>query len=83
MCCIARRTVASVHGVLRRGEKRPSKGEETVCDCAERSVMMKSSPGSPFVVVEAELLLELLIVALDAPAKLGQVHESLERRCVG
>jgi hypothetical protein len=29
--------------------------------------MVKAAPSSPFVVTEADLLLELLMVALDAP----------------
>src|ERR1700745_3276821 len=40
--------------------------------------MMEAAPAAPFVVTKPDLLLELLIVALDAPAQLGQIDEPLE-----
>src|SRR6185436_10103655 len=40
--------------------------------------MMQAAPPSPFVVTETDLLLELLIVALDAPAQLGQVDQLVD-----
>src|ERR1700752_3023823 len=40
--------------------------------------MMEATPAAPFVVAEPDLLLELLIVALDAPAQLGQIDELRE-----
>src|SRR3979490_558869 len=40
--------------------------------------MMEATPAAPFVVTEPDLLLELLIVALDAPAQLGQIDELRE-----
>jgi hypothetical protein len=52
-----RRIVASVHGGLLRGGKRPAKGEESVRDGAERRVVVEASPHSTFEVVEADLLL--------------------------
>jgi hypothetical protein len=73
--CIALRTIGSVQRRILRGKKRPTKGEETVCHGAQRAVVMKASPRSAFEVVEAKLLLEFLVVALDAPAKFGQAHE--------
>jgi len=39
---------------------------------------MEASPTAAFEVPEAEFLLELLIVALDAPAQLGQIDHALE-----
>jgi hypothetical protein len=38
-------------------------------------VVVEASPATAFVVTEADLLLELLIVPLDAPAQLGLVDE--------
>jgi hypothetical protein len=35
--------------------------------------MMEATPSAAFEMPEADLLLELLIVALDAPAQLGNV----------
>ena len=37
--------------------------------------MMEATPAAPFVVAKPDLLLEVLIVALDAPAQLGQIDE--------
>src|SRR5246127_5140698 len=46
-------------------------------------VMVKSAPASPFIMTEPELLLQVLIVALDAPAHLGHEHKLLEGRLFG
>jgi hypothetical protein len=35
--------------------------------------MVGTRPPSPLIVAKADLLLELLIVALDAPVQLGQI----------
>ena len=40
-------------------------------------VMMETHPASPLVVREAELLLEFLVVTLDAPAHLGYEDQLL------
>src|SRR6478609_12240676 len=40
--------------------------------------MMEAAPAASLVVTEPDLLLELLIVALDAPAQLGQIDQPLE-----
>src|SRR5580704_12046742 len=37
--------------------------------------VVKASPASSFIVIEPELLLEFLIVALDPPAQFGRFHE--------
>ena len=37
--------------------------------------MMEATPAAPFVVTEPDLLLEFLIVALDAPAQLGEIDQ--------
>ena len=39
---------------------------------------MEAAPPAPFIVPKSDLLLELLIVALDAPAQLGKVDELAE-----
>jgi len=43
---------------------------------------MESSPASTLVVVEADLLLQVLEVALDAPSELGGIDERRDR-CAG
>src|SRR5260370_24149471 len=42
--------------------------------------MMKSAPSAPFEMVQSELLLEFLIVALDAPSQFRHSDELPERR---
>src|SRR5712692_6477307 len=41
--------------------------------------MIKAPPTAPLEMVQPELILELLIVALDAPAELGQADEGRDR----
>src|SRR5687768_9131765 len=43
-------------------------------------MMMEPSPAAALEMIEAELILELLIVALDAPAQLGEADEVGDRR---
>ena len=38
-------------------------------------MMMEPAPTSPFEVAKPDLLLEILIVALDAPAQLGLIDQ--------
>ena len=40
--------------------------------------MMEAAPSAPFEMPEPDLLLELLIVALDAPAQLGEIDQAVE-----
>jgi len=42
-------------------------------------MMVKASPAATFEMIEANFLLELFVVALDAPAELGQPYELLAR----
>ena len=49
--------------------------QESVSRDAERHVVVKASPASPFIVIEAEFLLEFLIVAFDPPAHFGGCNE--------
>ena len=60
------RVLSSEGGIELRSETQESVG----CD-AERHVMVKASPASTFIVIEAQFLLEFLIVALDPPAQFG------------
>ena len=41
--------------------------------------MVEAAPAAPFVVPEAEFLLEFLIIALDPPAQLGEIDQVAER----
>jgi hypothetical protein len=43
------------------------------CD-AQDGVMVKATPGSSFIMAQSQLLFEFLIVTLDDPTVLGQLH---------
>ena len=45
---------------------------------AQGGVMMEAALASALIVPEPESLLELLIVALDPPAQLSELHEAVE-----
>ena len=45
--------------------------------------MVEAAPAAAFVVPEPNLLLELLVVALDAPAQLGEIDQALEGDLLG
>ncbi len=53
--------------------------EEGVGRDTQGGVMMETHPAAPLIVREVELLLEFLIIALDAPAHLG--HEDKLFQC--
>src|SRR6266481_7285277 len=42
-------------------------------------MMMKAAPAAPLIMIEPDLVLELLVVAFNAPANHRQPHEALER----
>ena len=44
---------------------------------------MEAAPAASFVVIEPDLLLELLIIALDPPAQLGKIHKPAEGDVLG
>src|SRR5689334_20943660 len=46
-------------------------------------MMMKAAPVAALVVAKTELLLEVLIVPLDPPARLGDLDQALERGALG
>src|ERR1700741_4753910 len=52
----------------RGGKSGPFGHQESISGNAHRRVMMEPSPASSFEMTEPDLLLQLLIVALDAPA---------------
>src|ERR1700760_5083130 len=72
-----------VDETLLRGEK-AALGDQNAAGCdAQASMMMKPAPVAALVVAKAELLLELLVIPLDPPARLGNPHEALQRRAPG
>ena len=59
-----------------RGGIRLPPGDQKPAGCdAERGVMVETAPAAPFEMAEADFLLEVLIVALDAPAQLGRIDQ--------
>ena len=56
----------------------PLGDQKSVGRDAERGMVMEAAPSAPFIVSEPDLLLELLIVALNAPAHLGNVNKIAE-----
>src|SRR5438876_8656183 len=55
--------------------REPLGGEECVRRDAERGVMMEAAPAPAFEVIQPQLVLELLVVPLDAPAQHRQADQ--------
>src|SRR5947207_11189127 len=57
------------------GNRLPFGDQESIgCD-AQRGVVMEDAPAAPFKIPEPDLLLELMIVVLDAAAQQCHMHE--------
>ena len=41
-------------------------------------MVVEAAPPAPFIIAEAEFLLELLVVALDPPSQLGDIDQTLK-----
>jgi hypothetical protein len=63
---------------FRGGNGAPLGDQEAVGGDAHRGVVVEAAPTSPFEVAEPHLLLEILVVALDAPAHHGDVDQAVE-----
>src|ERR1700761_6117015 len=64
--------------------KKAALGDQKAVGCdAQAGMMMKPAPVAALVMAEADLLLELLIVSFNQPARLGDVDEALERGARG
>ena len=57
--------------------------QEAISRDAQRGVMVKAAPASALIVVQAEVLFQVLVVALDAPAHLGHEHQLFQGRVLG
>src|SRR5450432_4727860 len=66
---------------LARGE--PFGDQECVGSDTQARVMMESAPTPAFIVAEPELLLEVLVVALDAPAHVGLRDQIVQGNAFG
>src|SRR5674536_388595 len=65
------------------GNRLPLGDQESVGGDAQRGVVVEAAPPSALEMPKPDLLLELLIVALDAPAQLGEVDQRAERDILG
>src|SRR5215210_8381661 len=65
-------------GPSRGGNPRPFGNQEAIGRHAQTGVVVEAAPATPLVVPEPEFLLELLIVAFDAPPELGQLDQALK-----
>src|ERR1700694_2009871 len=54
--------------------------EKAISGYAQRRVMRNAAPAASLEVPQAKFLLELLIIALNAPAQFCKSHEFLDRR---
>jgi len=62
----------------RGGNHLPLRDQKSVGRDAQRGMVMEAAPASSFEMFEPDLLLELLIIALDTPTPFGEVHQFAE-----
>ena len=75
ICWRQRRTIANVQRGRLRGGKLALESQETVSNRAERGVVVEAAPCAAFEMVEPDLALHLLVVALDAPSKFRETDQ--------
>ena len=46
-------------------------------------MVVEAAPPAPFVIAEAEFLLQLLVIALDPPSQLGEIDQTLKADLLG
>ena len=61
-----------------RGNCLPLGDQESVSRHAQRGVVVEATPPSAFEMSEPDLLFEFLIITLDPPAQLGEIHKAAE-----
>src|SRR6266478_4694534 len=49
----------------------------------ECGMVVEAAPPAPFIITEAEFLLQLLIIALDPPSQLCEINQTVERDILG
>src|SRR5271157_5947198 len=60
------------------GNRRPLGNQKPIGGDAQRGVVVEAAPSTAFEMSKSDFLLELLIIALDAPAQLGEVDQISE-----
>ena len=71
------------NGLLLRGNCRPLGNQKPIGGDAHRGVVVEAAPSTAFEMSKSDFLLELLIVALDAPAQLGEATRSAKAMFCG
>src|SRR5215207_5875266 len=61
-----------------RGNPRPFGNQETIGGHAQTGVVVEAAPTTPLIGPEPQFLLELLIVAFDAPPELSKLDQALK-----
>jgi hypothetical protein len=64
---------------VRRAKNTALCGEKTIRGNAQRSVVVEAQPTLAFIVIEADLTFELLIITLNAPTSLRVCDELMQR----
>ena len=62
-----------------RGKRAPLGDEEAVGGDAQGGVVVEAAPAPALIVIEPDLLLQFLVIALDPPSQLGGGHQLRER----
>lgn len=57
--------------------------QESVGSNAQRRVMMESTPASSFIMTEPQFLLQVLVVAFNAPTRMRLGHQVVQGNVVG
>src|SRR3972149_11512406 len=52
--------------------------QETKSQHGHGDMVMPSLPGTPFIMIQSQLIFELLVALLDPPPDLGQAHQTQE-----
>src|SRR5215210_5840458 len=65
-------------GPSRGGNPHPFGDQEAIGRHAQTGMVVEAAPATPLIVPEPEFLLELLVVAFDAPPELGEFNHALE-----
>ncbi len=56
--------------------------QETVHCNAQAGVVVKAGPTPPLIMTQTLVLLQILVIALDAPAHVCNAHQITERACL-
>src|SRR3982751_5171059 len=70
-------------GRRRGGNPGPFGDQEAIGGDAQTGMVVEAAPAAALVVPEPKFLLELLVVALDAPSELGEFDQALEGDILG